>query len=57
MDFNQFRDWAFLTVITGGVGIMWGLKKSVEELNIKIAVIIEKIDTHEKRITHLEGKF
>jgi hypothetical protein len=54
MDFNQFREWAFLTVITGGVGIMWGLKKSVEELNIKIAVIIEKIDTHEKRISRLE---
>jgi len=31
------------------------MKESVEELNINVAVIIEKVNSHEKRIAHLEG--
>lgn len=30
------------------------LSKSIDELNTKIAVIVERVDTHEKRITKLE---
>ena len=29
-------------------------KESIQQLNIKMAVIIERVDSHEKRITHLE---
>jgi hypothetical protein len=56
MEFNAFKEWVFLGVITSGTYILWQLKQSVEHLNCKIAVIIEKIDTHDKRITKLEDK-
>ncbi len=39
-----------------GLGILSGLKKSVEELNIKVAVTISRLDTHEHRIGKLEDK-
>jgi hypothetical protein len=29
---------------------------SVRELNIRVAVILERLETHEHRITRLEGK-
>lgn len=56
MDFNAFKDWAFLGVLSSGVYILWGIKSSVDELNIKIAVVVSRIDTHEKRIEKLEEK-
>lgn len=31
------------------------IAKSLNDLNIKIAVVVEKVDTHERRITKLEG--
>ena len=39
-----------------GLNILSGLKKSVEELNIKVAVTISRLDTHEQRIGKLEDK-
>ena len=32
------------------------LASSVDSLNIKIAVVIEKLENHDKRIAKLEGK-
>lgn len=32
------------------------MRKSVESLNIKMAVYVERSDNHEKRITKLEDK-
>jgi hypothetical protein len=29
---------------------------SVQELNIRIAVVVSRMDDHDKRITHLENK-
>jgi len=54
MDFNAFKEWVFLGLLAGGVGILYTLKQSVEELNIKMAVIIERMSNHEKRIENLE---
>jgi hypothetical protein len=56
MDFAAFKDWAFLGVLTGGVYILWQIKTSVDELNVKIAVVINRTDSHEKRIEKLEEK-
>ena len=36
------------------IGILSGLKKSIEELNIKVAVVINRVDSHESRIGKLE---
>lgn len=30
------------------------IAKSLHDLNVKIAVVVERVDAHEKRITHLE---
>jgi hypothetical protein len=53
-DFPHFMQWAFEGIIAGGiiygVGILGGLKKSIEELNIKMALVIERMTHHEKAI-------
>ena len=61
MDFSNFIEWAFLGVTTGGVWILWEMKKSVDGLNVKIAVLISQheqsrsdIDDHELRLRQLE---
>ena len=54
MDFNAFKDWAFLGLLTSGLYILYGLKESVDKLNISIAVVISRTDGHEKRIERLE---
>lgn len=38
------------------VSVLSSLKKSVEELNVKIAVIVNRVDSHEHRIGKLEEK-
>lgn len=62
LDFNIFMQWAFLGSITGLVWILWEIKKSVEKLNVKIAIIVERIENqqeklseHHERIARLEG--
>lgn len=50
MEFNALKDWVFLGILTCGVYILWDLKKSMENLNEKIATIIEKTLWHEKAI-------
>lgn len=32
------------------------MKNSMQEMNVKLAVILERIDGHEKRLTRLEEK-
>ena len=38
------------------ISVLSDLKKSIEQLNVKVAVIIERVDTHETRIVKLEEK-
>lgn len=61
LNFDKFKEWALLGLLSGGVFILWQMKSSVEELNIKIAVLIKEqelskgeIDDHESRIRQLE---
>lgn len=56
MDFVEFKEWVFLGLLAGGVGILYALKQSVEELNVKVAVIVERTANHERRIENLESK-
>jgi len=52
--FNQLIQWAFYGVATFlgsiGVGTMMGMRRSVEELNKNVAIVIVRVDTHEKRL-------
>lgn len=51
--FQDFIYWGFLAMISGSVLYA---ANSLNALNIKIAVIIERIATHEHRIQKLEQK-
>lgn len=58
--FSEFIQWGFYSVLTGCAiyltAILNGLKGSVDELNVKMATIIERVSHHEKRIEKLEDK-
>ena len=54
MDFALFIDWAFKAIIGGvlyvGLGSFRRMTDSVEALNVKIAVLIERTENHSKAI-------
>lgn len=60
MEWNEFAQWAFKFAV--GAGFLHGvrdlssMRKSIEKLNISMAVILERIQMHERRITTLERK-
>jgi hypothetical protein len=56
MDFVAFKDWALLGLLTCGVYIMYLVLVSLERLNVKMAVVIERLSNHDKRIERLEKK-
>jgi hypothetical protein len=67
VDFSKFVDWAFKSAIAAGIGFgvstATGMRTSLDELNAKLLVIIEKttrnerdLDKHESRIHALETK-
>jgi hypothetical protein len=49
-------EWAFLGIVAGGVGILWKIYDSLNQLNVKIAVVITRMDSHEDRISKLESR-
>lgn len=56
LDFAHFKDAALVGLLAAGVYFLRQMKESVEELNIKIAVVIARTDNHEKRLDKLEEK-
>lgn len=58
--FSEFVHWAFQALVlalgTWGVSELSSLNKSIQELNVKVAVIIEKNENHERRLEKLEEK-
>lgn len=42
-------------VSTVALSLLWRMVRSIEELNTKMAVILERVDSHEKRIDKLEN--
>ena len=53
MNFAQFVEWAFYGIV--GTCTIFGTK-SIMDLNINIAVLIERISNHDKRISALEDE-
>lgn len=51
--FAQFINWGFLLMLSALAA--W-IAKSISDLNVKIAVIIERTESHENRIKHLESR-
>ncbi len=60
MEFKDFVQWVFYALLSGCsiylTTILSGLKSSVDELNVKMATIIERVSHHERRIEKLEDK-
>lgn len=58
---QQFAQWMFYGVLSFVAlylaRTMELMRRSIERLNIRIAVVIEKTANHEKRITKIEKKF
>lgn len=54
-----FLDWAFKAIGLGAAAMivreMRWIRESIQQLNVRVAVVIEKTDNHEKRISKLEG--
>lgn len=53
-------DWVQVTLAVGGsigaaiAAALWRLVSNIAELNKNIAVIVQRVDSHEKRIDRLE---
>ena len=61
MRFHKFIEWAFLGIVASGVGVLWQMKESVNQLNTKIEVIVvtqmqtvKEVSDHEMRIRLIE---
>jgi hypothetical protein len=56
--FHDFVQWSFYGVITliatTGVSSLIALRKAVEDLNRNVAVVISRLDFHEKRLDRHE---
>jgi hypothetical protein len=60
MKFDEFLSWGFTGLISGiliyGVKVLQDIKSSVEQLNERMATIIEKTQWHEKEMERLNNR-
>jgi hypothetical protein len=60
MQFDSFLSWGFTGLISGiliyGVKVLQDIKSSVEQLNERMATIIEKTQWHEKEMERLNSR-
>ncbi len=67
LDFQHFKDWMFLGLIASTATLilryLGKIAKSLMELNIKVAELLQQtswhskiLDQHEQRISHLESR-
>jgi hypothetical protein len=60
MNFDTFLSWGFTGLISGiliyGVKVLQDIKSSVEQLNERMATIIEKTQWHEKEMERLNSR-
>ena len=60
VDFTKFVEWAFLSILTGSV--VWSAKflamisKSISQLNLQVALILERIATQQKEIDNQKSR-
>lgn len=56
--FAEFVQWGFqgllLALVTWGVTVLTGVKESIQELNIKMAVVVVEGKSLERRVEKLE---
>lgn len=56
----EMLDWFFKAIMSGlggmAVYILSDLKNSVSDLNLKMAVIVTKVEGHDERISRLEDR-
>jgi hypothetical protein len=61
MDFSKFVEWVFYGVLGGsaiyGVSILAHLKNSIDQLNQRMAQIVEKTQWHERTIDDHNERF
>lgn len=50
MEFNEFIQWSFLGIVTAGVGILYQMKGSMNNLNTKLAVFVERLQNHQEKL-------
>lgn len=59
-DFNSYVHWAFQGIlaaaITAGVWILADLNKSVQTLNVNMAVMVTQVGFHGKDIDEVKGR-
>jgi hypothetical protein len=56
MEFSAFIQWAFLGVVSGGVVILYQMKSSMNDLNVKLAVFVERLEHHQEKLDRLENR-
>ena len=56
MDWNQAKDMIVVGIAGGAIYYARQLVESIQELNIKVAIVIEKVNSHEHRIEQTEGR-
>lgn len=54
MQFNEFIQWSFLGLVSGGVVILWQMKASMNDLNTKLAVFVERLGHHQEKLESFE---
>ena len=57
MDFTAFMQWCFLGLVSAGVAILYRMKDSMNELNTKLAVFVERLEHHQEKLERLEIRF
>ena len=50
MEFEAFKDWALLGLLSGALWMIWQLKQSLIELKITVAVLAERMLSVNDRI-------
>ena len=60
MEFANFVEWAFMGLLSAAGGgicyLLWSLLNSIKDLNVQIAMIIERTARQEKAIDHCEDR-
>lgn len=49
--------WSFLGIVSAGVGILYQMKGSMNDLNVKLAVFVERLEHHQEKLERLELRF
>ena len=57
MEFTSFTEWCFLGIVSAGVGILYQMKSSMNDLNVKLAVFVERFEHHQEKLEKLEDRF